>query len=188
VLFDFYARNQTADGVEDIHFNSTYRALEGEPVAVVGYPIFIGLNVGGDGMAFKCFTVNVRNDGDEAMLGFLESDVFKSGLKLATTLQPAIAPLSGLALGLTRAIATRHRNQAVQDFYLGLDFGGAPTGVRLAEGSYLAVQIPEALRTVWDWSEWIYSPNHGEVVHKDDHSQRIPYNYIVLGVARYDGA
>jgi hypothetical protein len=32
----------------------------------------------------------------------------------------------------------------VQDFYLGLDFSAIATRARLALGSYLAVQVPEA--------------------------------------------
>ncbi|MBU0908773.1 MAG: hypothetical protein KJ717_04330, partial [Proteobacteria bacterium] len=76
VLFDFYAQNQVPGDVEHLHFNATYRVREGEQAAIMGFPIFVGLNVGGEGVAFKCFTVNVQNDEDETFLGFLESDVF----------------------------------------------------------------------------------------------------------------
>jgi hypothetical protein len=118
VLFDFYAQNQVPGNVEHLHFNATYRVREGEQAAILGYPIFVGLNVGTEGVAFKCFTVNVKNDADEAFLGFLESDVFKAGLRLATTVQPAVAPFSAMAFGLTKTIAARNRNVPVQDFYL----------------------------------------------------------------------
>ncbi len=185
VLFDFYAQNQAQDKVEHLHFNATYRVREGEHAATVGYPIFVGLNVGSEGLAFKCFTVNVRNDDDEALLSFLDSDVFKAGLKLATTAQPALAPFSEMALGLTKAIATRNRNVPVQDFYMGLDFSNIPTRARLAEGAYLAVQIPEQEQAIWDWSEWVYNPNTGRVVNRDDPKQLIPYNYLVFSVTRY---
>src|SRR5712692_703051 len=84
ILFDFYAQNQLPNMTEELHFNSTVRAQEGEQVAVIGYPIFIGLNVGSEGVSFRCYTVNVKNDADEAFLDFLESDVAKGGLKLAT--------------------------------------------------------------------------------------------------------
>jgi hypothetical protein len=59
-------------------------------------------------------------------------------------------------------------------------------GARLAPGSYLAVQIPGGLETVWDWNDWIYDPRNGHVVHRDDPSQLIPYNYIVFGISRYE--
>lgn len=77
----------------------------------------VGLNVGADGLAFKCLTVNVQNDSDEPFLSFLESDVFRTGLQLVSTAQPAIAPLSGMAVALTNSIASRNRNPAVQEFH-----------------------------------------------------------------------
>jgi hypothetical protein len=187
VLFDFYARHQTATGAEDLHFNATCRAREGEGAAVIGYPIFVGLNAGADGAAFRCFTVNVKNDQDEALISFLDSDVFRAGLRLASAAQPAVAPLAAMAFSLTKALAGRSRNVPVQDFYLGLDFGSNPTGARLALGSYLAVQVPEAKRAVWDWDEWAYNPSTGQVVKRADRAELLPYNYVVLGVSRCDG-
>jgi hypothetical protein len=185
ILFDFYAQNQLSDNVEHLHFNSTFRVREGESAAIVGYPIFVGLNVGTEGVRFKCFTVNVKNDDDEELLGFLESDVFQTGLKLASTAQPAIAPLSSLAVGLTKTIATHNRNVPVQDFYMGLDFSDTATRATLAEGSYIAVQIPETFRTVWDWRDWVYHPTSGQVVHRADPTKLIPYNYLIFGISRY---
>lgn len=187
VLFDFYAQNQAPGKVEHLHFNAAHRVREGQRAAILGYPIFVGLNVGAEGVAFKCFTVNVGNEADEAFLGFLESDVFKEGLKLASTVQPAIGLFSETALGLTRAIASRNKNVPVQDFYLGLDFSHIATRARLAEGSYLAVQIPETIQTVWDWSDWVYNPVNGRVVNKDDPARLIPYNYVVFSISRYEG-
>ena len=144
ILFDFYARNQVPGASEDLHFNSAYRAREGERAAVRGYPIFVGLGVGAVGVAFHFHTVNVKNDDDEAFLNFLDGDAFKAGLKLVTTAQPAIAPLSGMALALTKSIAQRNRNVSVQDCYLGLDFTGTAMGARLAVGDYIAVQNPRS--------------------------------------------
>lgn len=187
ILFDFYAQNHVKDGVEHLHFNQTYRAQEGEQAGIIGYPVFIGLQVGTEGIAFKCYTVNVKNDDDEAILNFLDTDVFRSGLKLATTAQPAIAPLVGMAVGLTKMIAERHRNVPVQDFYMGLDFSNTPTGARLAQGSYIAVQIPERDQTAWNWQKWIYNPSNGHVVQRDSTGMLIPYNYIIIGVSKYEG-
>jgi hypothetical protein len=187
ILFDFYAQNQVPDTVEHLHFNSTYRVREGERAAILNYPIFVGLNVGNDGIPFKCYTVNVQNEEDEAAIKFLESDVFKAGLKLASTIQPAIAPLSAMAVGLTKAIASRRKNVPVQDFYLGLDFGNNPMSARLAEGIYVAVQIPEKERRVWDWSDWVYDAATGQIVNDSDRTELIPHNYIAFGISRYEG-
>jgi hypothetical protein len=187
VLFDFYARNQVPGASEDLHFNAAYRAREGERAAVRGYPIFVGLGVGAVGVAFQFHTVNVKNDDDEAFLDFLEGDAFKSGLKLATTAQPAIAPLSGMALALTKSIAQRNSNVSVQDCYLGLDFAGTAMGARLAIGDYIAVQVPEKLQRIWDWQDWVYEPSAGLIVSREDPASLIPYNYVVFGVSRYEG-
>lgn len=188
ILFDFYAQNQASGTVEHLHFNATFRAREGEEAAIVGYPLFVGLNVGHEGLAFKCFTVNVKNQEDEAFLGFLDSDVFRAGLKLVETAQPAIAPLSELAFGLTKSIARRHRNVAVQDFYLGLDFSAVATRARLAEGSYIVVQVPESSQAVWNWRQWRYEPASGHIVNQADVTKLLSYNYLVFSLSRYEGS
>src|SRR5262249_7329243 len=77
VLFAFYAQHQIADRSEDLHFSATYRVREGQRAGVIGYPIFVGLNVGEVGLRLKCRTINVANTQDQMFLGFLESDVFK---------------------------------------------------------------------------------------------------------------
>jgi hypothetical protein len=188
VLLHFYAQNQVPGKVEDVHFNAIYRVREGEHAGVQGYPIFVGLNVGSEGMSLRCRTINVRNDQDEAFLSFLESDVFKAGLKLVTTAQPALAPFSEMAFGLAKSIATRNRNISVQDFELGLDFSTIALGARLAEGSYLAVQIPEDQEAVWDWHDWVYHPDIGQVVSRSDFKRLIPYNYLVFSITHYEEA
>ena len=187
ILMDFYAQNHRTDGVEHLHFNATYRVRENEHAAVLSYPLFVGLNTGNDGVALKCYTVNVKNEDDGTFLNFLETDVFRLGLQLGSFAHPAVSLFSEMAYGLTRAIARRTKNVPVQDFHLGLDFSNIPTRARLAAGSYLAVQIPENLQTVWDWNTWVFNPNSGRVVKRDDPAQLIPYNYIVFGVSRYEG-
>ena len=68
---------------------------------------------------------------------------------------------------------------------MGLDFTDIPTRARLAEGSYLAVQIPEDQLSIWDWSDWVYNPNSGQVVQAGDPTQLVPYNYVVFSVSRF---
>jgi hypothetical protein len=188
VLLDFYAQNHRAGNVEHLHFNATYRVRENEHAAILGYPLFVGLNVGSDSVALKCFTVNVQNEADEAFLRILDSNVFRVGLQLTSAAQPVVSLFSELAFGLTRSIASRHKNVPVQDLHLGLDFSSIPTRARLAEGAYVAVQIPESLQAGWDWREWIYNPNSGRVSNRNDTNQLLPYNYLVFSVSRYEGA
>ncbi len=58
---------------------------------------------------------------------------------------------------------------------------------RLAEGSYLAVQIPENQQVRWNWQDWIYHPGIDQVVQRTDPQQFIPYNYLIFSISRYDG-
>ena len=188
ILFDFAARNQTDQGAEQLHFNATCQVAEGEQAAVLGRPVFTGLRAGGEGIFLQLATVNVANEGDEKLLALLDSDAFKGGLQLLTTAQPALAPFSALAVGLTETIAARNRNVAVQAVDLGLDFSRVAPRPRLAEGSYIAVQIPETIQTVWSWQDWAYDPASGRMVSAAEPSLLIPYNYIVISISRYQGS
>jgi len=181
ILFDFYAQNQIEGQTEHLHFNQIYRVQGGEQAGIIGYPIFVGLNVGSEGIAFKCFTVNVKNEDDEKLLEFLEGDTFKGGLKLIETVNPLVPIISSVAVGLTKMIASRNKNIPVQDFYMGLDFTKTPTRARLSQGSYIAVQIPEAEK--WDWSKWVFNPVNGQIVSKDKPNETISYNYLVFSVS-----
>ncbi len=185
VLFDFYGQNQVPGPPEDVHFNLTCRVQEGERAAVLGYPIFVGLNVGSEGVAFRCSIVNVKNEDDEKLIGFLDSDIFKAGLSLAATAQPALKPLSSMVVGLANWVATGHQNAKVQEFQLGLDFSTIGTRAKLAEGSYIVVQIPESFQIMWNWDDWVYRPSTGQIVAKADLTTLIPYNYLIFGVSRY---
>jgi hypothetical protein len=128
ILFDFYGQTKSSESINHLHFNALLRAREGDDAAVVGYPIFVGLSVDDQGVSFGCLTVNVSNDEDEQFLKFLESDIFKSGLKLLETAQPAIAPLAACAESIAKRIATRSRNAAVQNFLMGVELPSRRTG------------------------------------------------------------
>jgi len=58
----------------------------------------------------------------------------------------------------------------------------------LAEGSYLAVQIPEKEQALWNWQEWMYHPGRDQIVQRSDPYTLIPYNYLIFSISRYDGA
>ncbi|MBO3462954.1 hypothetical protein G7B40_001745 [Aetokthonos hydrillicola Thurmond2011] len=183
ILVTFAARNQVAETQESLSFSQTYRVREGQSAGIAGYPVFIGLHVGLQGIAFECSTVNVKNEEDKTILSALESSPFQSGLKLLTTAQPAIAPFTQITLGVVKLLAQRYENVAVQKFYLGLDFDQAALGVSLAEGNYIAVQVPD--ETAINWSEWIYKPDIGAIVRQGDNST-LPYNYIIFRITKYE--
>jgi len=96
-----------------------------------------------------------------------------------------VALLSETALALTRNLLGRTENVPVQEFYMGLDFSGLHTRAALAEGSYVAVQIPESVATIWEWADWGFNPDNGLLVSRADRGQLIPYNYVVFSVSRY---
>lgn len=185
ILFDFYAQHQVGAGeTQDLHFTQNYRVQQGAGAGITGYPVFVGLKVGTEGVSFKCSTVNLKNEGDQKILNFLSGDVFKKGLQLVNTLNPAIPVVSGFATGIIEAFAHRNDNAPVQEFQMGLDFSGVATRAQLKVGSYIAVQIPDA--AAWDWTQWVFKPSNGQIVAKSDVSQNIPFNYVVFSVSKVE--
>lgn len=180
ILFDFYGQHQTTGQKQGLHFTQTYRVLEGQGAAITGYPIFIGLKVGLEGVSFKCQTVNVKNEDDEKMLNFMDGDVFKNGLELLNTVNPALPVVTGFATGITKAVLSRNKNVLVQAFDMGLDFSTIKTRAKLKEGSYVVVQAP----VPFDWSQWVYSPTNGQIISSGDTNKTIPYNYIVFSISK----
>ncbi len=181
ILFNFAAVNSADDKPEQLHFNQTYQAQNGQLIGLRNVPIFIGLQVGASGVHFKCTTINVKNNRDEQLLTALNSEMAGKGLELATTAQPAIAPFAAVALGLAKHIAQRNRNVPVQRVELGLDFGNNPVGARLNIGSYVVVQCDDD----WDWSRWKFDRAKGRMVNAADVALPIPFNYFVFGVSRH---
>lgn len=183
VLFDFFAQHQTsvAGQSQDLHFAQNYRVQEGAGAGITGYPVFIGLKVGTEGVSFKCSTINVSNEDDQKILKFLGNDVFKKGLELIGTINPVIPVVSGFATGIVETFAHRHDNVPVQDFFMGLDFSSSATRAQLKEGSYIAIQVPDASQ--WDWTKWGFKPSIGQIVSKPS-SGGVPYNYIVFSISK----
>ena len=68
---------------------------------------------------------------------------------------------------------------------MGLDFGGSPSGARLALGDYVAVQVSPEAQTAWSWSDWVFKPATGQIVSASEPATRIPFNYIVFGISKY---
>jgi hypothetical protein len=187
ILFTFEARNQLPEGSEAVAFNQTYRARSGQETAVTGNPIFIGLSVGANGVVFACKTVNVSNSSDEKLVEAINSEAATLGLNLLTTVQPALAPFVGVARGLCNTLAVRRGNTAVQEITLGLDFETGAVGVRLAVGSYVAVQVERANEIVW--SDWRFDADTGTIVRTNlaegEEPYALPYNAIVFRVSPY---
>jgi hypothetical protein len=182
ILVNFQAQHQATGGQkENIQFTQTYRVNEGGGAGITGYPVFVGLQVPSEGVAFQIYTVNVENTNDRNLLNFMDSPIFKNGLELLNSANPLVPVVTGFATGITRSLAARNNNVPVQDIYMGLDFSSAQTRAKLKEGSYIVVQVPDG---PWDWSQWVYNPATGQVVSRTNASQMIPLNYIVFSVSK----
>ena len=182
VMLTFKAQNQISPMPEPVSFCQTYKVRDGQSAGVMGYPLCVGLSVGKLGAAFQFLTVNVRNDGDKAMLDRIDSPAFAGGLSLLTSAQPALKPFTDLAVGVARNFLTRNENRSVQDCFLGLDFTPTPLGARLAVGNYVAVQVPS--ENALPWEEWEYRPQNG-VIGKKGGQGGLEYNYLIFRVTRY---
>lgn len=179
VLFDFQGRDQAGAESQDLQFATVLHARDGERAGVNGAPIFTGLTVPPDGLSFKARTILLGNTGDEVILDVLQSAVFKDGLKLMGTIQPALPQLVALAGGITQNLLSRGGNEQIQYFDLGLDFSKSRTSARLRKGSYVVVQVPGA--STWRWTDWFFDPNSMSVV--DANGKIAPHNVIVFAVA-----
>jgi len=187
ILLHFATQIQVRGSVatEVLHFNTTCDVLDGETAAIQGYPIFIGLNVGNEGLILEYTTINVKNEQDQQILDILNSDVFRAGITLVSTFQPVLAPFSAIAVGLAKMLYNRYNNINVGPFKIGLDFSTIPLREHLAEGSYIVTQLPEDLQRTWNWSDWAYRIDSGLIIKKADSEQRIPYNYLIFSITRH---
>ena len=170
---------------EVLHFNTTCDVLDGETAPIQGYPIFIGFNVGNEGLTLEYTTINVKNEQDQQILDILNSDVFRAGVTLVSTFQPVLAPFSAIAVGLAKMLCNRNNNINIGPFKIGFDFSTIPLREHLAEGSYIVTQLPEDLQRTWNWSDWAYYIDSGLIIKKADPQQRIPYNYLIFSITRY---
>ena len=186
VMFEFGAVTVMGGHGQQVAFNMAARSAEGGMAAVLGFPIFLGLTVPAEGVGFHCRTINVKSEGDEALLQVLASPLFTGGLDLLAASQPMLAPLTGLVGGVAHVLAARSRNVVVQEFHLGLDFSQNVTRAHLAEGSFIAAQIPQEQEAGWDWGQWVLHPRNGQIVDRATNKQPLPYNYVVFSVSRME--
>lgn len=183
VLCEFAGKNQAAEDVEEMRFALTVEAFDKGSASVNGKPIFMGVTVGDDGVAFEGRTVNVRSKDDDLVLNALENDSFKQGLSLIGSVQPALKPFVSLAAGVVKAASKRNWNRQVHSFALGLDFSKNSTSARLRYGSYVVVQVDTAS---WDWANFAWNPDSMAITAKADGSP-LALNHLIVGVAPFEG-
>jgi len=182
ILVHFFARDQLSKKTGDMYFNIACEAANCSYASIHNYPIFVGLNVGSEGLVFGGFTINVKNEADTTFLKFLQSDVFKTGLELTKAAQPVLAPFLTMAKAIAEVIVTRNQKRLVQKAVLGLDFRNTPLGAPLAEGTYVAVQVPGSRQTALNWEEWVYHKGRDKIVKHDNHEKTIPFNHFIFSI------
>ena len=182
ILCEFAGKNQIAGETEEMRFTMNVEARDRGSASVNGKPIFMGVTIGKDGIAFEGRTVNVRSDIDDLILDALGNDTFKNGLSLISSVQPALKPFVTLAASVVSATAKRSQNRQVYAFSLGLDFGTSATSAKLRRGSYIVVQGDDA---EWQWSNFSLKPDSLALVTNEGKSA--PFNYMVFGVSDFEG-
>ena len=181
ILCEFTGKNQLSQAAEEMRFALSTTANDRSSAAISGAPIFLGVSVGQDGIAFEGRTVNVASSDDALLMDALGSDAFRNGLALLTSAQPALKPFVGLAGSVVKAIAGRTKNRQIYAFKLGLDFAGGATSARLREGSYIVVQADDV---VFEWSAHTWNSDARSVVETAT-GNPIDFNYMVFGVSRF---
>ena len=75
ISVNLWLKNIISHGLTHISLISDFHSIYG-----LGFGRNPFMAVCREGVVFRCLTVNVKNEDDEALLGFLESDIFKAGL------------------------------------------------------------------------------------------------------------
>lgn len=182
ILCEFTGKNQTRDEQEEMQFAIKTEARDGASAAISGAPIFLGVTVGNNGIAFEGKTINVRSKTDDELLAALSSGTFREGLGLLTTAQPALKPFVGLASSVVTAVLKRSKNKQIQFFKLGLDFSTNQTSVALRHGSFAVIQ---ADNVDWDWEKLAWNADAQQIVRRAD-GESPGYNYLVFRVSKFE--
>lgn len=181
ILCEFTGKNQAGGEQEEMQFALTTKANDGAAASINGAPIFLGVTVGNNGIAFEGRTINVGSKGDEDFLAALSGGSFRDGLNLLTTVQPALKPFVGLASSLVGAVLKRSKNKQIHSFNLGLDFSESRTSVALRHGSFAVIQTDDH---DWDWSRLAWNVSSQRILRKDTGAV-IPFNYLILKISPF---
>jgi hypothetical protein len=165
-----------------VSWNLLVPSYESTEAPLLSFPIFIGLNPGKLGLQMGYEITLAQDDSDEAVLEVLDSDAFKSGLKIVTTWQPVIAPFCELATGIAKMIFARNRKRRADLCTFGLWFSPTSMGFKLAKGDYIFAQVPH-IGTI-SWSDYIFDSTTGIIRMKNpsNDGDNFPYNYVVIGI------
>ena len=186
VLFEFSAKhspdNEEADD-EDIKYTQNYKLRNHGGGSKQGLSVLKGLRVPRNGLDFYLNTIYLGNESEEAIVDFLDSGIFNSGLELISSVNPVIKQVAGYATGITKYLVERKKNKIVQEIGLGFDFAGNPGVASLKKGMYLALQTN---LLDLNWAEWYYDTNNSLIKPYDAHVERLPKNFISFIISEFE--
>lgn len=181
VLFDFTGKSQIEQDVEEIHHPIKVTVNDQAHANVTGAPIFLGLKVDANGVAFEGRSINVESSTDSDIVSTFESNIFKTGLAIVHAAKPVLKPYTALTIAAINAILKRKQNTQVHNFDLGLDFAANITSNKLRIGSYLVIQSDEEL----DLNGFRWNQNTSRLEHHLQPNNQIDFNYLIIGVAKF---
>ena len=179
IVCEFSGRNQSQGMSEEVRFALSVTARDRNGAGISGAPVFVGLEVGPDGILLEGRTVSVRNSGDDWLIDALGSNTFKNGLALVETVQPVLKPFIKLAAEAVNSAAKRQRNKQVSGFNIGLDFSDTPTTAKIALGSYIVVQGDGHS---WSWGDLSLDRESNLVIVRAAGTP-LKLNYMILGIS-----
>lgn len=157
-------------------------ASDEESLGAQNITLFDGYTVSPGGLTIDCKTVNVSNQEDQALMSMLNDPAFSKGLEFLSTAQPAMGPLVALTTGLFKFLLRRNENRIVQDFLFGLSFTSDKLALKMAEGSYVIIQIPKD-HIDFKLTDIQFEPETGQLIDLRSGNQ-LAANHIVIGVSQ----
>lgn len=181
VMIEFNALNHISGQEQELSFNQVFSIQEGQRAPISGYPIFIGLNTGGELVQFNTRIVNISNNTDEKLLEALEGGMVSKGITLVNSLNPVIPVITQYAKAISEAILKRNQNVEITSPSMGLYFGDSAMRMKLARGSYITVQVSDPEE--FTWKDWIYDRTNGRIRSVNDKRKNLPYNYFAFSIS-----
>ena len=163
-----------------MNFNATYRIREGEHAAVLNYPIFVGVAPAGNGPGDSLLH-RQREERQRREFPTLGIRHLQNRTAAGRHRPPGFSAASSLAVGMTKAIAVRHRDVAVKTFISAL----ISVGLQRSSTRHRVVprvQMPAAFLRSWRWADWSYNANSGQILNAK--GELLPLNYFMIGVSR----